>query len=140
LLRDGPAGVPPLWPAPFQAPGSEHFTTGVKLRTHYLLFLGDATDAAEAKTACGLRDWARDACKAQLRLPEAKLDLGLPDMTPDEAARAGVGSRGLVVSPVGAQIPLEWESVLHAAVSAALDVVSGMHRPLEGVPGLEEAA
>ena len=115
-------------------------TTGFKLRKPYLLFLGDAPDEAEAKTACGLRDWARDACKAQLRLPEAKLDLGLPDMTPDEAAQAGAGSLVIGVAPVGGQIPREWEPVLHAAVAAGLDVVSGMHRPLEGVPGLEEAA
>ena len=115
-------------------------TIGFKLRKPYLLFLGDAPDEAEAKTACGLRDWARDACKAQLRLPEAKLDLGLPDMTPDEAAQAGVGSFVIGVAPVGGQIPREWEPVLHSAVAAGLDVVSGMHRPLEGVPGLEEAA
>jgi uncharacterized NAD-dependent epimerase/dehydratase family protein len=44
------------------------------------------------------------------------------------------------VAPVGGQIPREWESVLHAAIAAGLDVVSGMHRPLEGVPGLAAAA
>src|SRR5262249_50262274 len=86
-------GAPTLTTAPATAPG------GFKLRKPYLLFLGDAPDEAEAKTACGLRDWARDACKAQLRLPEAKLDLGLPDMTPDEAARAGVGSLVIGVAP-----------------------------------------
>jgi uncharacterized NAD-dependent epimerase/dehydratase family protein len=117
-------------------PASAVFT----LRKPYLLFIGDAEDEAEAKTACGLRDWARDACKAQLRLPQARLDLGLPDMTPDEAARAGVGSLVIGIAPVGGQIPREWEAVLHAAIAAGLDVVSGMHRPLEGVPGLAEAA
>ena len=44
------------------------------------------------------------------------------------------------VAPVGGQIPCEWESVLHAAIAAGLDIVSGMHRPLEGVPGLADAA
>ena len=39
---------------------------GFLLRKPYLLFIGDAQDAAEAKTAFGLRDWARDACVAQL--------------------------------------------------------------------------
>jgi hypothetical protein len=42
---------------------------GCTLRKPYLLFVGDAQSEAEAKTAFGLRDWARDACKAQLRLP-----------------------------------------------------------------------
>lgn len=110
------------------------------MRKPYLLFIGDAQSEAEAKTAFGLRDWARAACKAQLRLPQSKLDLGLPDMMPDAAARAGVGSLVIGVAPVGGQIPREWEPVLHSAVGAGLDVVSGMHRPLEAVPGLEEAA
>jgi uncharacterized NAD-dependent epimerase/dehydratase family protein len=110
------------------------------MRQPYLLFIGDAQDEAEAKTAFGLRDWARAACKAQLRLPQSKLDLGLPDMTPDAAARAGVGSLVIGVAPVGGQIPREWEAVLHSAIAAGLDIVSGMHRPLEAVPGLEEAA
>jgi uncharacterized NAD-dependent epimerase/dehydratase family protein len=110
------------------------------MRKPYLLFIGAAQSEAEAKTAFGLRDWARDACKAQLRLPQSKLDLGLPDMTAEAAARAGVGSLVIGVAPVGGQIPREWEPVLHAAIAAGLDVVSGMHRPLEAVPGLEEAA
>lgn len=113
---------------------------GFTLRRPYLLFIGDSLDEADAKTALGLRDWARDACLAQLRLPQARVDLGLPDMTPAEAARAGAGSLVIGVAPVGGQIPREWEPVLHAAVAAGLDVVSGMHRPLEGVPGLAEAA
>jgi uncharacterized NAD-dependent epimerase/dehydratase family protein len=113
---------------------------GFTLRKPYLLFIGDAQDAAEAKTAFGLRDWARDACLAQLRLPPSQLDLGLPDMNPEAAARAGAGSLVIGVAPVGGQIPREWESILHAAIAAGLDVVSGMHRPLEAVPGLEEAA
>ena len=127
-------------------PGAMNLTTpsaapiGFTLRKPYLLFIGDAQDEAEAKTACGLRDWARDACMAQLRLPQSRLDLGLPDMSPDAAARAGAGSLVIGVAPVGGQIPREWEPVLHAAIAAGLDVVSGMHRPLEGVPGLAEAA
>jgi uncharacterized NAD-dependent epimerase/dehydratase family protein len=110
------------------------------LRKPYLLFIGNAEDEADAKTACGLRDWARDACLAQLRLPQTQVDLGLPDMTPEAAARAGAGSLVIGVAPVGGGIPAEWEPSLHAAVAAGLDVVSGMHRPLEGVPGLADAA
>jgi uncharacterized NAD-dependent epimerase/dehydratase family protein len=110
------------------------------VRKPYLLFIGDAHDEAQAKTAFGLRDWARDACIAQLRLPGSRLDLGLPDMAPAAAAQAGAGSLVIGVAPVGGQIPLEWQSVLLAAVAAGLDVVSGMHTPLERVPCLEEAA
>ena len=115
-------------------------SAGFKLRQPYLLFIGNAEDEADAKTACGLRDWARPACLGQLRLPQTQVDLGLPNMTPEAAARAGAGSMVIGVAPVGGGIPAEWESSLHAAIAAGLDVVSGMHRPLEGVPGLAEAA
>jgi len=112
----------------------------VQLRQPYLLFVGDAESEAHAKTAVGLRDWARDACIGQLRLPAAKVDLQLPDMTPEEAARAGAGSIVIGVAPVGGQIPEAWEPYLHRAVNAGLDVVSGMHVPLDQIPGLAEAA
>lgn len=112
----------------------------LKLRQPYLLFIGDADSNAHAKTALGLRDWARDACIGQLRLPAAKVDLGLPDMTPEEAARAGAGSIVIGVAPVGGQIPEAWEPYLHRAVNAGLDVVSGMHVSLEQIPGLAAAA
>src|SRR5690242_9368284 len=102
---------------------------GFTLRKPYLLFIGDVDDEADAKTACGLRDWARESCLAQLRLPQSPVDLGLPDMTPEAAARAGAGSLVIGVAPVGGQIPAAWEPSLHAAVAAGLDVVSGMHRP-----------
>jgi uncharacterized NAD-dependent epimerase/dehydratase family protein len=115
-------------------------SAGFTLRKPYLLFIGDAEDEADAKTACGLRDWAREACIAQLRLPQSRVDLGLPDLNPEAAARAGAGSLVVGVAPVGGQIPAAWEPTLHAAVAAGLDVVSGMHRPLEDVPGLAEAA
>ncbi len=112
----------------------------MKLRKPYLLFVGDALDEADAKTALGLRDWARDSCIGQLRLPVARVDLGLPDLTPEAAARAGAGSLVIGVAPVGGQIPTEWAPALLSAVEAGLDVVSGMHSPLESVPRLADAA
>jgi uncharacterized NAD-dependent epimerase/dehydratase family protein len=112
----------------------------MNLRKPYLLFVGDALDEADAKTALGLRDWARDSCIGQLRLPVARVDLGLPDLTSEAAARAGAGSLVIGVAPVGGQIPTEWAPALLSAVEAGLDVVSGMHSPLESVPGLADAA
>jgi uncharacterized NAD-dependent epimerase/dehydratase family protein len=112
----------------------------MNLRKPYLLFVGDAQDEADAKTALGLRDWARDSCIGQMRLPMARMDLGLPELTPEAAAQAGAGSLVIGVAPVGGQIPAEWEPALLRAVEAGLDVVSGMHSPLERVPGLADAA
>src|SRR5688572_8116567 len=110
------------------------------VRKPYLLFLGDVDSEIHAKTALGLRDWVRDACLAQLRLPQAQVDLGLPDMDPEAAARAGAGSMVIGVAPVGGRIPPAWHPMLLRAVQAGLDVVSGMHVPLEEVPGLAAVA
>ena len=110
------------------------------MRKPYLLFLGDVDSEVHAKTALGLRDWVPDACIAQLRLAQAQVDLGLPDMDPEAAARAGAASMVIGVAPVGGRIPPGWHPMLLRAVQAGLDVVSGMHVPLEDVPGLAEAA
>ena len=110
------------------------------LRQPYLLFIGDADTEANAKTAFGLRDWARAACLAQLRLPPSPLSLGLPDMSPEAAAAAGAGSLVIGIAPVGGQIPSPWTPLLLRAVEAGLDVVSGMHASLKDIPGLAAAA
>ncbi|MBN8797817.1 MAG: DUF1611 domain-containing protein, partial [Stenotrophomonas nitritireducens] len=43
-------------------------------------------------------------------------------------------------TPVGGRIPAHWGPLLIAAVEAGLDIVSGLHTPLESVPGLASAA
>ena len=65
----------------------------VQIKSPYLLFLGDEPEASHAKTAVGIAHWRPDSCVAQLRLPGSGVDLGLPDMTPAEAAAAGAKSR-----------------------------------------------
>lgn len=110
------------------------------LRKPYLLFIGDAENEAQAKTAFGLRDWARESCLAQLRLDGSQLDLRLPEMSARQAALAGAGSLVIGIAPVGGQIPSSWRSTLLDAVEAGLDVVSGMHTPLEQIPELADAA
>ena len=62
----------------------------VTLRTPYLLFIGDAPDQLAAKTAAGIAFWRPEICLGQLRLPGCKADLGIPDMTIEEAAESGV--------------------------------------------------
>lgn len=118
-------------------------TTAVRtlqLRRPYLLFLGEETLALKAKTAFGLRDWAGESCIGQLRMPGGSVDLGLPELDPAAAAAAGAGSLVIGVTPPGGRIQPSWEGVLNAAVGAGLDIVSGLHTPLESVPGLAAAA
>lgn len=112
----------------------------MSIRKPYLIFLGDVQDPPYAKTAFGVRDWARQDCLAQLRLPSCKVDLGLPDMEPAAAFAAGARSLLIGIAPSGGRIPPAWATCLVTAAQAGLDIVSGMHMKLEDVPGLSEAA
>ncbi|MFO1210080.1 MAG: N-acetyltransferase DgcN [Amaricoccus sp.] len=106
----------------------------------YLLFLGDAPDALAAKVAQGIRDWRPELAIGQYRLDGCRADLGLPDMTPRQAAASGartlvvgVANRGGVISPA-------WISVLTEALMAGLDLASGLHNLLRDEPELVASA
>ena len=60
------------------------------IRSPYLLFLADVADDGSAKTAAGIRQWRRELCAGQLRLPGCEVDLGLPDLTPSQAVQRGI--------------------------------------------------
>ena len=106
----------------------------------YLMFLGDAADQLAAKTAQGVKDWRPDWCVGQLRLPGCKADLGLKDMTLDEAAAAGVKTVIVGVANRGGVIGESWIDVLKRALELGMDLASGLHRRLIDVPALAAAA
>jgi len=106
----------------------------------YLIFLGDVVSPLDAKTAFGLRDWRRDACVGQWRLPACCVDLGLPEMPPAQAAAAGARTLVIGVAPVGGQIAPTWIDALVATLDAGLNVASGMHSRLRSVPAIAAAA
>jgi uncharacterized NAD-dependent epimerase/dehydratase family protein len=112
----------------------------IELRAPYLIFLGDEPETLTAKTGVGIAHWRPDLCVGQLRLPGCGVDLGLPDMTPAEAAAAGAKSLIWGVASVGGVVPASWVSSLLDAVEAGLDIVAGTHAPLAQVPGLADAA
>ncbi len=106
----------------------------------YLLFLGDARDDLAIKTARGILDWRPTWAAGQLRLPACRTTLGLPDMTVEDAAGAGI--KTLVIGTVnpGGVIPDEWAETLSQALLAGLDIASGLHTPLASIPMVQEAA
>jgi len=106
------------------------------IRTPYLLFLGDAPDALAAKVAQGIRDWRPENAVAQFRLPGCKADLGLPDMTPAEAVRAGAETMVIGVANRGGTIAPAWKAVLIEALGAGMDLASGLHNLLADEPDL----
>jgi len=106
----------------------------------YLLFLGDITDAEYAKTAFGLRDWARERCVGEYTCAGTTVTTGLPFLTPVEAAAKGARALVIGVANEGGFIADAWMPALLSALEAGLDIISGMHTRLADVPALQAAA
>lgn len=110
------------------------------IETPYLLFLGDAPDGLAAKVAQGIKDWRPDAAVGQLRMPGCKADMGLPDMSIEEAVEAGVKTLVIGVANRGGHISAAWIKVLRAAIEGGLDIASGLHNLLSDEGELVAAA
>ena len=106
----------------------------------YLLFLGDATEAAYAKTAFGLRDWAPERCIAEWGCDTATVSTGLPRLSPKEARVRGARALVIGIANTGGVIGESWVPLLVEALEAGLDIVSGLHVKLGSVPALKAAA
>ena len=88
----------------------------MQIENPYLMFLGDAADDLAAKVANGVAKWRPDWCKGQLRLEGCKADLGLQDMTLEEAKAAGCKTVIVGVANRGGIIPQSWLSTLEQAL------------------------
>ncbi len=97
------------------------------IQTPYLLFLGDAPDKLAAKVAQGIKDWRPELAVGQLRLPGCNADMGLEDLTLDEAVARGAKTLVIGVANRGGFISGGWMRVLTDALSAGLDIASGLH-------------
>ncbi len=112
----------------------------IEIKPPYLIFVADEKEPTYAKTASGIADWRRDLCAGQYSFIDDGLDLGLPNMTIDEAAAAGVKSFVIGTASVGGGIPEEWLDTLEEALEAGLDVVGGVHKKLNDIPRLVAVA
>jgi D-glutamate N-acetyltransferase len=106
----------------------------------YLLFLGDTAEVGFAKTGFGLRDWAPELCVGEFALPEAQVSLGLPKLSPADAADRGARALVIGVANSGGFIADSWVPALVEALEAGLDIVSGMHAKLTCIPELRYSA
>jgi len=127
-------------PVRVSAATSPSVHVALSLPKPYLLFLGDTTEAGYAKTAFGLRDWARELCVGEFAMPEATVTTGLPRLTPREAHAKGARSIVIGVANTGGVLKPNWIPGLVAALEAGLDVVSGMHGRLASSSELKAAA
>ncbi len=106
----------------------------------YLMFLGDAPDQLAAKTAQGIVDWRPDWCVGQLRLPGCKADLGIPDLTLEEARDKGVKTLIAGVANAGGFLPDTWIDTLRGALEADMDIASGLHMKLADIAEVADLA
>jgi uncharacterized NAD-dependent epimerase/dehydratase family protein len=114
--------------------------TTVHLRPPYLILIGEEDDATYAKTGLGIVQWRPDLVAGQFRFPGCSVDLGVPDMTVEQAANAGVGSLLIGVAPVGGAVPDQWWRIMEKAARAGLDIVCGLHVKLVDNPAIVAAA
>lgn len=114
--------------------------TQVNLEPPYLIFLGDVGDDGHAKTGFGVLHWRGELCAGQMRLPDCKVDLGLPEMNVAEALAAGIRTALIGVAPTGGQIVDAWAPPLIELARAGIDIASGMHSRLVDIPELAMVA
>ena len=110
------------------------------LETPFLIFLGDAKDALAAKTGQGIVHWRPEAVVGQLRLPGCRADLGVADLSIQQAAEAGAKALLIGVVNPGGVLPRQWQGVIVEALEAGMDIANGLHTPLDSIPEIAEAA
>lgn len=110
------------------------------IQTPYLLFLGDAPDQLAAKVAQGIKDWRPEFAVGQFRMEGCKADMGLADMTLEDAKAAGAKTLVIGVANRGGIISPAWKKVLVAALEEGFDLASGLHNLLKNEPDLVAVA
>lgn len=106
----------------------------------YLLFLGDAPDQLSAKVADGVARWRRDWCVGQLRLPGCEADVGLADVTLEEARDKGAKTLLIGVANRGGRIAESWAETMLRALDLGFDIASGLHGKVADIPPVRERA
>jgi hypothetical protein len=109
----------------------------IELPAPYVLYLGDPSASAYAKTAIGLKDWAPEKCLSEYACGESSFTIGLPRLSLPDAAAQGARSLVIGVATAGGAIRPEWMPYLIEALEAGLDLVSGMHNRLNDQPELK---
>ncbi len=100
------------------------------IRKPYLLFLGDAPDQLAAKVAQGIADWNPDEVVGQFRMEGCKADVGVTDLSLQEAFDKGARTLVVGVANRGGMIAESWLEVLAEAMEIGFDLASGLHNLL----------
>ncbi|WP_375249309.1 N-acetyltransferase DgcN [Sphingomonas sp.] len=106
----------------------------------YLLYLGHSDDEVGIKTSRGLAAFQRDACVGEWRHDDCPLTLGLPRMSVAEARQAGARTLVLGIANAGGRLGDDLIDDALLAISAGMNVASGLHQRLRDEPRLVAAA
>jgi uncharacterized NAD-dependent epimerase/dehydratase family protein len=106
----------------------------------YLLYLGNAVDDLAIKTARGVAYWRPEWCVGQLRHPDCKPTLGLPDMSMAEARELGANTMLIGTANAGGTMAPEIVAAAIEALDTGLNVVAGLHHKLRENPEIVAAA
>lgn len=112
----------------------------VEISAPYLIFLGSETNPTYAKTGKGIADWQPEKCVGQFHLPGGNVDLGLKELTLEEAAEKGAKTLVVGTATIGGGIPDDWIKALKEALELGLDIAAGVHTKLSDQPELVETA
>lgn len=110
------------------------------IRTPYLLFLGDAPDQLAAKVAQGIKDWRPDNVVGQFRMQGCQADVGVQDLSLQDAWDRGARTLVIGVANRGGVISEAWIEVLREALEMGYDLASGLHNLLRDEPILNAIA
>lgn len=106
----------------------------------YLLFLGDGDNPGDAKTGSGIAHWLGETCLGQFRMESCSIDLGLKNMSIDEAVALGVKTLVVGVAPDGGKISHTWVPAILEALEKGLDVAAGLHECFSDIPEVSRMA
>lgn len=102
----------------------------MNIPTPYLVFLGDAQDYKQAKTAFGISEWRPNLCVGQMQLPGCKVHLGIPELTPKEAVERGAKTFLIGISPFTRELPESYAEAVLKAIDCKMDIANPLHGEL----------
>lgn len=106
----------------------------------YLVYLGSVTDELAVKTARGFAYWRPGAAIAETAEPGCPVSVGLPRMSPSEAAAKDARTAVLGFANAGGVMDRATIAFCVEALHAGLNVASGLHVRLSANPEIKAAA
>ncbi len=115
-------------------------TTQHQLKTPYLLFLGCGQDVRAVKTSRGIYQWNPDVCLGEISGGPNPISIGLPKLSAKQASEKGAKTFILGLANAGGYVDPEWVPYIIEAIECGMDIASGLHRRLDEIPEIKNAA